>query len=262
MANQNTSSITPRGNDILSTSVKPAVTISPILSTSASPSASPSVSQSINKVSSKVASSPQSPQLTSSLKSSSQSSPSPQLTSSLKSSSQSPQLTSSPSSQSKPSILKYALLFIFLIFLILTLVLYLIKPESTKIIDIYAPIITFFSKKTDTSRKDKLESVINDKKIQSSDNPDKAEQSNTNKLEPASSSKEDVKDGEEVITLTPVSNDTDDPIQSNSKTKSGSCYIGTDKGFRNCVSVGEGDKCMSGDIFPTLEMCINPKLRE
>ena len=105
----------------------------------------------------------------------------------------------------------------------------------------------------------KLENVINDKKIQPSDD---SEQTNTNKLEPIPVVKEVVKEDEEVITLTPVSNDTDDPIQSNSKTKSGSCYIGTDKGFRNCVSIGEGDKCMSGDIFPTLEMCINPKLRE
>ena len=105
----------------------------------------------------------------------------------------------------------------------------------------------------------KLENVINDKKIQPSDD---SEQTNTNKLEPITAVKEVVKDDKEVIALIPVSNDTDDPIQSNSKTKSGSCYIGIDKGFRNCVSVGEGDTCMSGDIFPTLEMCINPKLRE
>ena len=44
--------------------------------------------------------------------------------------------------------------------------------------------------------------------------------------------------------------------------KSGYCYIGEDRGFRNCIKVGENDKCMSGDIFPSQEICINPNLRE
>lgn len=44
--------------------------------------------------------------------------------------------------------------------------------------------------------------------------------------------------------------------------KSGYCYIGEDRGFRSCVQVGEGDTCMSGDIFPTNAICINPNLRE
>jgi hypothetical protein len=43
--------------------------------------------------------------------------------------------------------------------------------------------------------------------------------------------------------------------------KSGWCYIGEDRGFRSCAEVGEGEKCMSGDIFPTNEICVNPNLR-
>ena len=43
--------------------------------------------------------------------------------------------------------------------------------------------------------------------------------------------------------------------------KSGWCYIGEDRGFRSCVEVGANDACMSGDIFPTQEICINPTLR-
>lgn len=50
--------------------------------------------------------------------------------------------------------------------------------------------------------------------------------------------------------------------QSKSPPKSGYCYIGEDRGFRSCIKVGEGDKCMSGDIFPSKEICINPSLRE
>ena len=48
---------------------------------------------------------------------------------------------------------------------------------------------------------------------------------------------------------------------SKAKNKSGFCYIGEDRGFRSCISVGEGDTCMSGDIFPSQELCINPNLR-
>ena len=48
---------------------------------------------------------------------------------------------------------------------------------------------------------------------------------------------------------------------SKAKSKSGFCYIGEDRGFRSCINVGEGDTCMSGDIFPTMDRCINPNLR-
>jgi hypothetical protein len=44
--------------------------------------------------------------------------------------------------------------------------------------------------------------------------------------------------------------------------KSGYCYIGEDRGFRSCIKVGENDTCMSGDIFPTHAICVNPRLRQ
>ena len=44
--------------------------------------------------------------------------------------------------------------------------------------------------------------------------------------------------------------------------KAGYCYIGEDRGFRSCVKVGEEDTCMSGDIFPTHAICVNPRLRK
>jgi hypothetical protein len=43
--------------------------------------------------------------------------------------------------------------------------------------------------------------------------------------------------------------------------KSGWCYIGEDQGIRACSKVGVNDMCMSGDIFPSHEICINPNLR-
>lgn len=43
--------------------------------------------------------------------------------------------------------------------------------------------------------------------------------------------------------------------------KSGWCYIGEDQGIRTCSEIGVNDVCMSGDIFPTQSVCVNPKLR-
>lgn len=50
-------------------------------------------------------------------------------------------------------------------------------------------------------------------------------------------------------------------IQRGSASKAGWCFIGEDRGFRTCAQVGVNDTCMSGDIFPSNEICINPKLR-
>jgi len=46
-----------------------------------------------------------------------------------------------------------------------------------------------------------------------------------------------------------------------SSSKAGWCFIGEDRGYRSCAEVGVNDKCMSGDIFPSQELCINPNLR-
>jgi hypothetical protein len=43
--------------------------------------------------------------------------------------------------------------------------------------------------------------------------------------------------------------------------QSGWCFVGEDRGFRSCALVNEDDKCMSGDIFPSQDLCINPNLR-
>lgn len=41
----------------------------------------------------------------------------------------------------------------------------------------------------------------------------------------------------------------------------GWCYVGEDRGFRSCVEVGTSHECMSGNVFPSKEVCINPSLR-
>ena len=43
--------------------------------------------------------------------------------------------------------------------------------------------------------------------------------------------------------------------------KSGWCLVGQEQGFRSCIEVGDFDKCMSGSIFPSKDICTNPNLR-
>jgi hypothetical protein len=43
--------------------------------------------------------------------------------------------------------------------------------------------------------------------------------------------------------------------------QSGWCYVGEERGYRTCAQVGVNDTCMSGDIFPSHEICVNPSLR-
>ena len=42
----------------------------------------------------------------------------------------------------------------------------------------------------------------------------------------------------------------------------GYCNVGSFKGMRSCIEVDDSSKCMSGEIFPTRDICINPSLRE
>ena len=50
------------------------------------------------------------------------------------------------------------------------------------------------------------------------------------------------------------------PTRSDSQ-QHGFCYIGKEKNLRHCAKVSSNSNCMSGDIFPTMDLCINPKLR-
>jgi len=59
---------------------------------------------------------------------------------------------------------------------------------------------------------------------------------------------------------TPVADDATSSTQI-PRSKSGYCYIGEDRGFRSCIDVSKDMKCISGDIFPTMDVCVNPRLR-
>lgn len=68
--------------------------------------------------------------------------------------------------------------------------------------------------------------------------------------------------GVQKMSQEPEPDDSASTIQSTTARKSGYCFVGENKGIRSCVKVTEIDKCMSGDIFPTRDICINPTLRE
>lgn len=60
----------------------------------------------------------------------------------------------------------------------------------------------------------------------------------------------------------PSSDESGSLTQNTKRLKSGFCYIGEDRGVRSCVKVNQSDMCMSGDIFPSHALCLNPNLRE
>ena len=60
----------------------------------------------------------------------------------------------------------------------------------------------------------------------------------------------------------PEPDDATSSTQKNVSGKAGFCYIGEDRGFRSCIKVNEDDTCMSGQIFPSSDICVNPNLRE
>jgi hypothetical protein len=61
---------------------------------------------------------------------------------------------------------------------------------------------------------------------------------------------------------TPSPDDATSSTQRNQQGKTGYCYIGEDRGFRSCIKMEDNDKCMSGNIFSSEEICLNPALRE
>lgn len=62
------------------------------------------------------------------------------------------------------------------------------------------------------------------------------------------------------VTLDPLPDNSNSSIQN--KIKKNYCFIGSNNdGSRTCAEMYDSDKCMSGDIFPSLDICINPKIR-
>ena len=59
----------------------------------------------------------------------------------------------------------------------------------------------------------------------------------------------------------PTEDNTESPIQNPiSSNKNKWCLVGEYEGSRGCVSIAEGDKCMSNKVYPSQSMCLNPTM--
>jgi len=169
--------------------------------------------------------------------------------------------TIKPQVSSGSMVFRYLLVLFVLCFLGLTLYLYLEKPKNASIMKLYDPVYKFFGnleKKKQNSAINKLEKILDDKKVVN--NIDNKGASTVGKTVETSVAAEEKKYKKKPVI--PQADDATSQTQMKPKSKAGFCYIGEDRGFRSCIEVGEGDICMSGDIFPTQAICINPNLRE
>lgn len=57
----------------------------------------------------------------------------------------------------------------------------------------------------------------------------------------------------------PAPSTTENPVQKPiTSSKTGWCLVGEYEGKRGCVAVGEQDRCLSGQVFPSQVNCMNP----
>ncbi len=164
------------------------------------------------------------------------------------------------SSDSGTSVWRYLFIFLILVFLSINLVLFLIKPVSTPLSQLYDPLWEFSNTYFKTNFNIKKEEEPEAAKIVT---PAKKENiAAVKKLEKVIDAKPDAEKKYKKLPVIPEADDSTSRIQMKPASNSGFCYIGEDRGFRSCIEVGEGDVCMSGNIFPTDAICINPNLRE
>jgi len=61
----------------------------------------------------------------------------------------------------------------------------------------------------------------------------------------------------------PVPDQSTSPIQATPSTsKSNWCLVGEYNGTRGCINVSDQDKCLSGQVFPSQQQCLNPNLSQ
>jgi hypothetical protein len=158
-----------------------------------------------------------------------------------------------------------------------------IASESSNILQILLKLITDifnnsvnFIANTSTSGINYLQSTIKQDKITSTngtENKNKNENENEKNNEDLGNEEDSVLKNErklenrvqnvsDSIKNLIVKKENNQPEPSNSESQQhGFCYVGKENNLRRCAKVSTKSKCMSGDIFPTMDICINPKLR-
>jgi hypothetical protein len=62
----------------------------------------------------------------------------------------------------------------------------------------------------------------------------------------------------DIVINEPKADLSESPIQQGSAMKSNWCLVGEQNGRRGCVEVNDASKCMSGQVFPNANLCLNP----
>lgn len=183
---------------------------------------------------------------------------------------------------------KYFLLFMILLFFGINIFSYLAKTSTffANITEsIFRPIAKLFGfsltktveKVVDTSAEgakygiDLTQGAIDDVLTLGQDKNDSITNKNKNKNDESNVASETSYIGELEKDITPSDEDDEDsdtdPADTNSAISYGGskkgayCYVGVDRGYRSCVKLTDGEKCMSGKVFPSKELCVNPSLR-
>ena len=178
-----------------------------------------------------------------------------------------PSTTTSVMSGLTDSWIKIAIIILLLAFLGINLFYYLAKTTDI-ITRIFGPIFRFFGITIGETVKQTADiSAVGAKK--SIDIAQGLVDESVDLLTKQSVNKEDdslekvLRHAEQTLTQhKPIPDEAGSRTQRTTHTKSGYCYIGEDRGFRSCIKVNDSDKCMSGDIFPTMDICVNPSLRQ
>lgn len=143
-----------------------------------------------------------------------------------------------------------------------------LTEEGKNINNLIAPISNFFSQFTENNNKDSKENEKSDEKSDKKNNEkiikdventeNKISKSET--LESSVKNKKSLKQENSKKLIANEENEEPEPIRTDSLS-SGYCYIGKVNDTRYCSKVDARSKCMSGDIYPTMDICVNPSLR-
>ena len=143
-----------------------------------------------------------------------------------------------------------------------------LTDEGKNINNLIAPITNFFSQfvnnkdskeneKSDEKSDKKSDKKYNEKIIKDVENK---KNNNSQTLETSVKNKNILKTENSKKLISNEENEEPEPIRTDSLS-SGYCYIGKVNDTRYCTKVDARSKCMSGDIYPTIDICVNPNLR-
>lgn len=157
------------------------------------------------------------------------------------------------------NVIRYILIFYLISYIILT-ILNQLKLLPSWLEELFTPydIINKIKKNNQDNKTEKGNKTEKDNKNELATSINKEESQVNETIDPSKY----IKNNNENIKNIPKPDKTGSVTQSSKiANKSGYCYIGEDRGFRSCIKIEEGDECMSGNIFTTEALCINPNLR-